>query len=184
MKIGLFFGSFNPIHIGHVAIANFMAGETDLEQVWLIVSPHNPHKDKDSLADDRQRLQAVKMAIGKSSKIKVCDIEFHLPQPSYTINTLRSLKKKFPRHKFVLIIGADNLKGFRKWKDYKKILTSHDVYVYPRSGPGPKRLNGYPNVIPVAAPPINVSSTFIRDQIKKGKDVHHLIPTGVRNETI
>src|ERR1035437_2089903 len=154
MKIGLLFGSFNPIHIGHLAIANYMAEFTDLEQVWLIVSPHNPLKEKKSLADARKRLAQVKKAIkghtpaplkrGKTAKIKVSDVEFSLSQPSYTINTLEVLNKKYPQHKFVLIIGSDNLNRFHQWKDYKKILSKHKIYVYPRLGVA--NLQGFKNL--------------------------------------
>ena len=176
MKIGLFFGSFNPIHIGHVAIANFMVKETDLDQVWLVVSPHNPLKDKRSLADAKKSLTVVKKAIRRSSKIKVSDIELKLPQPSYTVNTLALLRKKFPKHTFVLIIGSDNLTGFHKWKDYKKILASYLIYVYPRFDSGRSRIKGHSNIKLIKAPRIDISSTYIREQLKKGKDITHLIP--------
>src|ERR1051326_198414 len=122
MKIGLFFGSFNPIHKGHVTVAKFMATQTDLNQVWLIVSPHNPLKSKKILADAGKRFLAAKKAIGRNKKIKVSDVELNLPQPSYTIKTLEVLKKKFPRHKFILILGLDSLVSLHKWKHYKKIL--------------------------------------------------------------
>jgi len=120
MKIGLFFGSFNPIHIGHMVIANYMSEFTDLDQVWLIVSPRNPLKNKKSLLDARKRLATVRKAVGTNPKIKVSDIEFSLPQPSYTVSTLDVLEKKYPKNKFVLIMGSDNLSAFHKWKDYKK----------------------------------------------------------------
>ncbi len=185
MKIGLLFGSFNPIHIGHIAIAKYMAEHTDLNRVWLVVTPHNPLKEKRFLAEENKRLSSVKKAIGKNSKIKVCDVEFSLPQPSYTINTLTFLKKKYPQHDFVLIIGSDNLNLFHKWKDHKKILLDFELYVYPRFSPL-KRENversetrGIPsrrNIKLFDAPLLDVSSTFIRDQIKKGKGVKHLLP--------
>ena len=184
MRIGLFFGSFNPIHIGHVAIAKFMAEETDLDRVWFVVSPHNPLKDKRSLLGAKRRLSAVRRAVAGNSKIKVSDIEFKLPQPSYTIHTLHRLRRKYPQHTFVLIIGADNLAGFRKWKDYKKILAAHAVYVYPRSDSGPSGLKKHRNVRVFNAPRIDVSSTFIRSGMRNGKDVSHLIPTKVRNVAV
>ncbi len=176
MKIGLLFGSFNPIHIGHLVIANYMAEFTDLDQVWLVVSPHNPLKNKKSLSAARKRLAAVKNAVGRNPKIKVNDVEFSLPQPSYTINTLEVLCKQYPKNKFVLIIGSDNLSTFSKWKHYKKILSKYKIYVYPRFGSGKSRLKNHPSVKMVNAPRIDISSTFIRSQIKKGKDVRYLIP--------
>ena len=175
MKIGLLFGSFNPIHIGHIAIADYMAEQTDLDQVWLVVSPHNPLKEKKSLTDAKKRFASVKKAIGRNSKIKISDIEFELPQPSYTINTLEVFRKKYPKNKFTLIIGSDNLNLFHKWKNYKKILSDYKIYVYPRISPLKKVAGGivknHRNVKIVNAPLIDISSTFIREQMKKGKDV-------------
>ena len=176
MKVGLLFGSFNPIHIGHVAIAKYMAEKTDLEQVWLIVSPHNPLKEKKSLVDGKKRLAQVRKAIGRNFKIKVSDVEFKLSQPSYTINTLKLLKKKFPKNKFALIIGTDNLSSFSKWKDFKKILNDYTIYVYPRAGSDGGKLMSHSNVKMIDAPLLDVSSTFIRQEIKNGRDVKHLIP--------
>ena len=180
MKIGLLFGSFNPIHIGHIAIARYMAEQTDLDQVWLVVSPHNPLKEKRSLVDAEKRYISVKKAIGRNSTIKVSKVEFSLPQPSYTINTLEVLKKKYPQNKFVLIIGTDNLKIFNKWKDYKKILKTFELYVYPRRTKIPdkdlSRLYNYQNATYFNAPRIDISSTFIREQMKKGKDVRYFLP--------
>ena len=175
MKIGLLFGSFNPIHIGHIAIANYMAESTDLEQVWLVISPHNPLKEKKLLADGKKRLSQVKKAIGKNTYIKISSVEFGLPQPSYTINTLEVLKKKYPRNKFVLIIGSDNLSLFYKWKDYIKILRNYKIYVYPRSGSGGGKFKNHRNVIIVDAPRIDISSSSIREQTKKGKDMRKLL---------
>lgn len=180
MKIGLFFGSFNPVHIGHLVIANYMSEFTDLQQVWLVVSPHNPLKEKKELSDSRKRLAAVKKAVGKNSKIKVSNIEFALQQPSYTINTLEVVKKKFPQHKFVLIIGSDTLSTFHKWKEYQKILREYKLYVYPRVSSHKKlgigRIRNHPNIKMVDAPRIDISSTFIREQLKKGRDVRFFIP--------
>ena len=186
MKIGLLFGSFNPVHIGHLAIANYMAEFTDLQQVWLVVSPHNPLKNKKDLADGKKRLAQVKKAVGKNPKIKVSDIEFALPQPNYTIHTLEVFKKKFPKYNFVLLMGSDNLNLFHKWKDYKRILNSYKIYVYPRFSP----LKGLPagkagglrgifknhsHIKTVNAPRIDISSTFIREAMKKGKDVRYFL---------
>lgn len=179
MKIGLFFGSFNPIHIGHLIIANYMSEFTDLEQVWLVVSPHNPLKEKKILSDSRKRLAAVKKAVGKNARIKVSNIEFSLRQPSYTINTLEVIKKKFPQHTFVLIIGSDNLSTFHKWKEYQKILRNYKVYVYPRMSSLKRKsqqILNHSNIKMVDAPRIDISSTFIREQLKKGRDVRYFIP--------
>lgn len=169
MKIGLLFGSFNPIHSGHIAIARYMAEFTDVEQVWLVVSPHNPLKEKKSLADAEKRFAAAKKAIGRNSKIKVSNVEFDLLQPSYTINTLEFFRKKYPENKFSLIMGSDNLSIFTRWKDYKKILRDYKIYVYPRSGSDVGKLKSYRNVKIMDAPRINISSTLIRNQMKQGK---------------
>ena len=175
MKIGLFFGSFNPIHIGHTVIANYVAEFTDLEQIWLVVSPHNPFKIKSSLADGRERLSCVKKAIRNHNKIKVCDVEFSLPQPSYTIHTLELLTKKYPRYQFVLIIGSDNLKALHTWKVYKKILSGYKIFVYPRFGFAAGKLKGHRNVKILNAPRLDISSTFIREQLRKGKDMQFFV---------
>ena len=132
MKIGLYFGTFNPIHVGHLIIANHMAEHSDLDQVWMVVTPHNPHKKKSSLLDDFHRLHMVHLATEGFSKIKPSDIEFKLPQPNYTVNTLVHLEEKYPTHTFSLIMGEDNLKSLHKWKNYEVILQNHDIYVYPR----------------------------------------------------
>lgn len=180
MKIGLLFGSFNPIHVGHVAIAKYFSKESDLDQVWLVVSPHNPMKEKKILIDAKKRLAQVKKAIGKNSKIKVCEIEFKLSQPSFTIKTLQALNKIQPKHEFVLIIGYDNLRLFHKWKDYKKILSNYQIYVYPRNSPqnnrGLKSLSQHRNIRIFKAPLLDVSSTFIREGVKKGKDMAKFLP--------
>ncbi len=175
MKIGLLFGSFNPIHIGHLAIANYMAEFTDLDQVWLIVSPHSPAKDKKGLASATSRLFNVQKAVGKNPKIKVSDIEFFLSEPSYTIHTLEKLSAKFPKNKFVLIIGADNLTQLTEWKDCKTILSNYKIYVYPRTG-ARRVFKNHKNVKLVKSPIIDISSTFIREQVKKGKDMRYFLP--------
>lgn len=176
MKIGLFFGSFNPIHKGHIAIAKYMAQTVGLDRVWLVVSPHNPLKAKKTLADAEKRFIRVKKAIGKSRKIRASKVEFSLPQPSYTINTLKFLKKKYPLHSFALIIGSDNLEAFHKWKEYRKILSGYRIYVYPRPGSEGGKLKRHRNVKLLEAPLFDISSTFIRRQISQGKSVKHLIP--------
>ena len=171
MKIGLFFGSFNPIHIGHLALANYMASFTDLKQVWFVVSPHNPLKEKASLLDQNQRLHMVNVAIEDAPFFKSSDIEFNLPQPSYTINTLAHLKEKYPKHQFALIMGEDNLASFTKWKNYEEILKQHQLYVYPRPNTPYTELKQHPQVVMTDTPLIDISSTFIRNSIKAKKDV-------------
>lgn len=178
MKIGLFFGSFNPIHKGHIAIVKYMITRTDLEQVWLIVSPHNPLKNKNLLTDKKERLKKVKRAVKKYSEVKVSNIEFSLPQPSYTISTLKVLRKKHPKHEFVIIMGADNLYTFHKWKKYKDILENYKIYIYPRRAKIKKKLDAifkHEHVSFIKAPLLNISSTYIREMIKKGKDVKRLL---------
>src|SRR5690606_34261593 len=136
MKIGLYFGTFNPIHIGHLIIANQLAEQSDLDQIWLVVTPQSPFKKKQSLLDNYQRLEMVFRATEEYDKLQPSDIEFALPQPNYTVNTLAHLQEKFPHHEFSLIMGEDNLKSFHKWKNYHVILDNHDIYVYPRISEG------------------------------------------------
>lgn len=179
MKIGLFFGSFNPVHSGHMVIAGYMAEFTDLDQVWLVVSPHNPLKIKDSLLQDYHRMSLVKIAIGDFRKLKASDIEFKLPRPSYTINTLTYLFEKHPNHKFVLILGSDNLESFKKWKNYEQILEQVELYVYPRKdNPGGELLK-HSKVKVITAPVMELSSSFIRQAIKDKKDVRYMMPEKV-----
>lgn len=184
MKIGLFFGTFNPIHTGHLVIANYMANYTDLNRVWLVVTPHNPLKERESLLKDNHRLALVKIAIEDNAKLKVSDIEFKLPKPSYTINTLLHLKEKYPKHEFVLIMGEDNLNTIHKWKNYEEIVNGFSIYVYPRidSNTIEEAGNKYPMVkfFP-DLPLMNISSTFIRKAIKEKKDTKYLLTEKVRN---
>lgn len=184
MHIGLFFGSFNPVHVGHMVLANYMASFTDLEQVWFVVSPHNPLKEKSSLLNQNQRLHMVNLAIGDTNKLKSSNIEFGLTQPSYTINTLAHLKEKYPKHEFSLIMGEDNLQSFTKWKNYEEILKNYKLYVYPRpnsnSGvPIDIGIKTHPNVIMTEAPLMEVSSTMIRQAIKDKKNVSFFVPQAV-----
>ncbi len=188
MKIGLYFGTFNPIHVGHLIIANHMAEHADLDQVWMVVTPHNPFKKKSTLLDDYHRLQMVHLAAEDFPKIKPSDIEFKLDQPNYTVNTLVHLQEKYPDHEFSLIMGEDNLKSLHKWKNYEAILEHHDIYVYPRiSSEIDTSLKGelaqqnltFKNdakIHLIDAPVVEISSTFIRDTIKKGKNVQPLLP--------
>ena len=176
MKVGLFFGSFNPIHTGHMVLANYMLEFTDLDKVWFIVSPHNPLKQKNSLLHERHRLQMTALAIGENNKMKASDIEFKLPQPSYTINTLMHLQEKYADHHFVLIMGADNLENFHKWKNYEEILKHFELYVYPRPGISGGDLSAHKQVRLVNAPLMEISSTDIRNAIKERKDVRYFVP--------
>lgn len=179
MHIGLFFGSFNPIHVGHMVLANYMVSFTDLEQVWFVVSPHNPLKEKASLLNQNQRLHMVNLAIGDNDRLKSSNIEFSLPQPSYTINTLAHLKEKYPKHQFSLIMGEDNLESFSKWKNYEEILKNHKLYVYPRPNCNSEELKAHPNVVMTEAPLMEISSTMIRKAIKDKKDVSFFVPQAV-----
>lgn len=179
MKIGLFFGSFNPVHNGHMVIAQYMAEFTNLDQVWMVVSPHNPLKPAGSLLNDYQRLHMVELAIGSYRKIKLSKIEFGLPKPSYTIHTLEHLREKFPQHTFALIMGSDNLETLHKWKNYERIISGYEIYVYPRPGNDGGELKSHPNVKLTEAPHMDISSTFIRNAIKTKKDVRYMMPEKV-----
>lgn len=176
MKIGLFFGSFNPIHIGHMVIANHMVEFTDLNEVWFVVSPHNPHKKKATLLDGYHRLEMVRIAIGKNYKLRASDIEFSLPQPSYTVDTLTYIHEKYPMHNFSLIMGMDNLETLHKWKNHEVILENYNIYVYPRIDSSNTNLGKHSNIHIVKDVPImQISATFIRKAIKEGKNVAPLL---------
>lgn len=187
MKIGLYFGTFNPIHVGHLIIANHFAEHTDLNQVWMVVTPHNPLKNKDTLLKDATRLELVFLATADYPKIKPSDIEFYLPQPNYTVNTLAHLQDKYPKNEFSLIMGEDNLKSFHKWKNFEVILGNHDIYVYPRVDEhGQTNKNsekyGFKNhskVHFIDAPIVEISATFIRNSIKNKKNIQPLLPNKV-----
>ncbi len=185
MKIGLYFGTYNPIHVGHLIIANYMADYTNLDEVWLIVSPQNPLKQKSSLLADYHRFAMVEIAVEDNAKLKASNIEFNLPQPSYTINTLTYLKEKHPKHEFSLIMGEDNLRTLNKWKNYEEIIQNHKIYVYPRALTEQEQIyapiteqaskTNSANIIICDAPVMRVSASFIRNAIKQKKDVRYLL---------
>ena len=181
-KIGLYFGSYNPIHIGHLAIANFMVEFTDIDELWFVVSPQNPHKRKVNLLDDYQRLEMVHRAIGNDHRFQASSIEFGLPKPSYTVDTLAYLKERYPNVHFVILMGSDNIENFHKWKNYETIVENYGVIVYPRPGFDESKVLQHKNIaIAHGAPLMEISSSFIREAIKAGKDVRYFLPaaTGV-----
>jgi nicotinate-nucleotide adenylyltransferase len=181
-KIGLYFGSFNPVHIGHLAIAGYMTEFTDLSQVWFVVSPQNPLKRKETLLDDYQRLEMARLAIGDNDKLRASDIEFRLPVPSYTINTLAYLNEKYPEKEFCLVMGEDNLYTMHKWKNSDELVKKYKLYVYPRPGttkPDSQVLDSLlkkASINEVNAPLMEISGTFIRDGVKAGKDMSYFVP--------
>ena len=178
-KIGLFFGSFNPIHNGHLMLANYLAEYGDLDEIWFVVSPQNPFKDKKSLLADRHRMYMVELAIKGDERFRVCDIEFYMPKPSYTIDTLTRLAERHPNTDFYLICGMDCLESFPKWKNHQMILQYHHLLVYPRKGFSNNELANHPSVKIINAPEIEVSSTFIRNAIAEGRDVRYFMPKEV-----
>ena len=191
MNIGLYFGTFNPIHVGHLIIANYMVEHTDVDQVWMVVTPQNPLKDKSTLLKDSHRLNIVREAIEDNVKLRASDIEFHLSKPNYTISTLTHLNEKYPEHQFSLIMGEDNLNSLHKWKNYEYILENHEIYVYPRlDGNNQNKdaissetrnsvFKNHPKIHFIAAPIVEISATFIRESIKINKNVQPLLPSKV-----
>jgi nicotinate-nucleotide adenylyltransferase len=179
MKIGLLFGSFNPIHIGHLIIANYMANYTTLDKVWLVVSPQNPLKKYNDLINTYDRLEMAKLATDNSTHIAVSDVELKLPQPSYTIDTLTHLKEKYPQHEFALIMGSDNLVSLPKWKNYKLILRDYRIYVYPRPGYENTDLATHPSVTITMTPLMELSATFIRKSLAEKKNIQYFVPDAV-----
>jgi len=179
MKIGLFFGSFNPIHLGHLIIANYMANYTVLDKVWLMVSPHNPLKDKKQLIQVYDRLEMAKLATENCENIEIKDDELKLPKPSYTVDTLVYLQEKYPSIKFVLIMGEDNLQSLPKWKNYEFILKNYEIYVYPRPNIPASALSQNPHIKITKTPLMEISSSFIRKAIKEGKNIQFFVPDKV-----
>ena len=181
MKVGLYFGSFNPIHIGHLIIANHVANNTDLSQVWFVVSPQNPFKQAASLLNEYNRLHMIKAAIDGEKKLRASSVEFKLPKPSYTVDTLTYLKEKYPEHKFSLIMGSDGFQNLEKWKNYTVIIKNHLFYIYPR--PGFEIINALgASITLLSAPLLEISSTRIRYMIKEKKSIRFLVPDVVREE--
>ncbi len=176
MRIGLFFGSFNPVHVGHLIIANHLSSLDSLDQVWMVISPQNPFKKKQSLANNYDRLHLVRLAIADHPKLRASDIEFDLPTPSYTIHTLAYLNEKYPQHDFSLIMGSDNLKNFHKWKNAEHIIAHHDIYVYQRpNAPPPTRWIDHPRVHILHAPLLDISSSYIRRLIAEDISFRYLV---------
>jgi nicotinate-nucleotide adenylyltransferase len=186
-KIGLYFGSFNPVHIGHIAIAGYMTEYTSIDQVWFVVSPHNPLKKKETLLADHHRLYMTQLAIGDNDRLKASDIEFKLPVPSYTIDTLTYLNEKYPKNVFCLIMGEDNLYTLHKWKNAEELIRKYHLYVYPRpqsvkpASPLLDQILSAAGINMVKAPLMDISGTFIRDGIKAGKDMSYFLPAAVWN---
>lgn len=181
MKIGLYFGSFNPIHVGHLIIANHVINETDIQQLWFVVSPHNPLKPSSGLLDEYNRLHLVKSAINGENKLRTSIIEFHLAKPSYTVDTLAHLTEKYPQHQFAIIMGSDSFSNLTRWKNYNLIIQNHKLYLYER--PGFKIDNNINAKIEVLnAPLLQISSTKIREIIKEGKSIRYLVTDNVKDE--
>ena len=180
-NIGLYFGTYNPIHVGHLIIANHMVEHSNLDEIWMVVTPHNPLKKKKTLLEDTHRLAMVVIAVEEYPKIKSSNIEFDLPQPNYTVHTLAHISDKFPEHTFNLIMGEDNLKSLHKWKNYELILERHHIYVYPRISEGKveNQFDQHPKIHKVAAPIVEISSSEIRTGIKTKKNVRPLLPEHV-----
>jgi nicotinate-nucleotide adenylyltransferase len=178
-QIGLYFGSFNPPHIGHMAIANYILEFGPIDELWFVVSPQNPHKEKASLIQSRTRLEMVRVAIGKFPNMRISDVEFYLPQPSFTINTLVHLEEKFPEYEFCLIMGMDNLQSFKKWRAWETILENYKLLVYPRPGFDVAELAEHKNVELVDAPLMEISSSFIRKSLKSKKNIRFFLPPEV-----
>ena len=178
MHIGLYFGSFNPIHIGHLIVASHIVENADIDKIWFVVSPHNPLKEAHSLLNEYDRLHLVELAIKDNSKFRASNVEFHLPKPSYTIDTLTYLKEKFPLEQFSVIMGSDSFQNIHRWKNYEQLLANHSVIVYNRPGFDIAETHGA-RLTKVQAPLLEISSTYIRKQIKDNKSIRYIVPDAV-----
>ncbi|MBM3411905.1 MAG: nicotinate-nucleotide adenylyltransferase [Bacteroidetes bacterium] len=181
MKIALYFGSFNPIHNGHLIVANYLLNQTDIEKLWLVVSPQNPNKQENSLLNEYQRLHLTKLATENDERIKVSDIEFNLPRPSYTIDTLTYLSEKYPQHQFSILMGADSFQNLPNWKNANQLLANYPIYVYPRQGFSISNKMGA-QFNSIDAPMLNLSATYIRKCVASGKSIRYMVPDLVREE--
>lgn len=181
MKVGLYFGSFNPVHNGHLIIAQHLLNETDLQQVWFVVSPQNPFKQQKHLLNEYDRLHLINIAIEKSQNLKASDIEFKLPKPSYTINTLIYLKEKYPQHEFAIIMGSDSLQNLKHWKNADQIMNAYPIYVYERPGFSAKN-EQVKKLHNLTAPLLEISATHIRELIQNNKSIRYLVPDVVCDE--
>nr|WP_210521260.1 nicotinate (nicotinamide) nucleotide adenylyltransferase [Hymenobacter terricola] len=179
MRIGLLFGSFNPVHTGHLILAEHFATRTDLAEVWLVVTPHNPFKAAADLLPEAERLNLVELALAGNPRLRAEDIEFGLPRPSYTIATLGALRQRHPNHDFVLLMGADNLPGLPRWQESARLLAEVDIYVYPRPGTVLPDLALFPRVRILTAPLLDISATYIRESLRAGKSIRYLVPAAV-----
>lgn len=194
IKTGLFFGSFNPIHLGHLMIASYMLEFTDIHDVWFVVSPHNPLKEKSTLLPDVNRLYMVNVAVEDDPRLKASNIEFHLPKPSYTIDTLTYMEERYPNHEFILLAGSDILGSLHKWKNYEQLLANYMFYIYPRHDEKPIQntenesdnlmidtatLRSHPSLRYIDAPMVEISASFIRNAIREGKNMQYFLPANV-----
>ena len=183
-RVGLLFGSFNPVHTGHLILAEHFATRTDLAEVWLVVTPHNPFKATAGLLPEAQRLHLVQLAIANNPRLRAEDIEFSLPRPSYTIATLDALRQRYPTHEFVLLMGSDNLPGLPRWQHAARLLAEVDIYVYPRPGSPNSDLAPFPRVQVMTAPLLDISATYIRESLRQNRSIRYLVPAAVEAELL
>ena len=183
-RVGLLFGSFNPVHTGHLILAEYFATRTDLAEVWFVVSPHSPFKQAVDLRPDAERLHLVQLAVAGNSRLRAEDIEFSLPRPSYTIATLDALRQRHPEADFVLLMGADNLPGLPRWQHAARLLAEIDLYVYPRPGTPLPDLAAFPRASVMAAPVLDISASYIRESLRAGQSIRYLVPAAVEVELL